>query len=120
MPRLFKANNGREALALFHAITLCNYFGFPNVILEGDAKLVVDELNSNQSKGCQFGHLIEDTRHVLQLFSKWMCVFTKRVANEAVHQLAKRATLNIGDGIRRSQVSYCNSNVLMEHLALSS
>jgi ribonuclease HI len=110
-----------EAFALFHAVTLCNDVMFPNVILEGDAKLVPDALNSNQSRGCRFGHLIEDTRHVLQLFSRWKCVFTKRVANEAAHRLAKRATLNIGDRIWRSQVLDCISDVvLMERLTPSS
>jgi ribonuclease HI len=66
-----------EVTALFYAESLCRELGIHEVIFEGDAKQVVDAINSNTSKWSRFGHLIEDTRQMLQFLSRWECVFTK-------------------------------------------
>ena len=109
-----------EAIALVHAAAMCRDGGLENIILEGDAKQVVDELNSNGSRWCRFGQLIDDIQHILQKITRWRCVFIKREANEAAHRLAKRATTNIKNRIWRNQIpDYINDVVLMEQLALS-
>jgi ribonuclease HI len=50
-----------EATALFYAASLCRELGIHEVVFEGDAKQVVDAVNSNMSRWSRFGHLIEDT-----------------------------------------------------------
>ena len=54
-----------EAIDLVHAAAMCRDGGIKNIILEGDAKQMMDELNSNGSKWCKFGKLIDDTRYIL-------------------------------------------------------
>ena len=67
-----------------------------------------------------FGHLIEDTRQILQFLSRWECVFTKRAANKAAHRLAKRAISYISDRIWRNQIpDYISDVVLMEQVVPS-
>jgi hypothetical protein len=81
---------------------------------------VVDAVNSTTSRWSRFGHLIEDTRQILQFLSRWVCAFTKREANEAAHRLAKRAISNVNDRIWRNQIPDCISDiVLMEQAAPS-
>jgi hypothetical protein len=45
------------------------------VILEGNAKLVVEAINDNCSNWSSIGHLVEDnTRSIMQSFVNWKCV----------------------------------------------
>ena len=88
-----------KALASFHAVILCRDLGIQQLFLEGDAKLVVDAINSNTSTWSHFGHIVEDTRGVLQTFPRWRCGFIHREANEVAHQLARVAFTNISDRI---------------------
>ena len=79
-----------EAISLFH-----------DVIFEGDAKQVVDAINLTMSIWSRFGHLIEDTRQILQL-------------------LSKQPISNVSDRIWRDQIPNCISDiVLMKQVALS-
>ena len=66
-----------EAIALVHVAAMCRDGGLENIILEGDAKQVVDEVNSNGRRWCRFGQLIDNTRHILQKITRWRCVFIK-------------------------------------------
>jgi ribonuclease HI len=58
-----------EALASYFAARLCKENGGTSLILEGDAKLVVDALNSNNCNWSRFGHIVNDTRRILHTFS---------------------------------------------------
>jgi ribonuclease HI len=109
-----------EAFGAFQAARLITELGLQNIILEGDAKQIVDAINSNMSTWSQYGHLVEDTRRLVCSLSRWKCIFTHREANEAAHRLAKAAAMNISDMIWRDQTPHCISDiVLMEQLALS-
>ena len=74
-----------EALASFHATSLYRNLGMQQLFLEGDAKLVVDAINSIMSTWSRFGHIVEDTQGILQTFSRWRCGFIHREANEVAH-----------------------------------
>lgn len=87
-----------EALASFHAANLCRDLGIQQVWLEGDAKIIVDALNLNTSTWSRFGHIVEDTRCMLNTIPKCRCGFVHREANEATHRLAKAVSTNVSDG----------------------
>jgi hypothetical protein len=56
----------RETIASFHVAQLyCKELGLQNVILEGDARSVVEAINGNCSIWSSIGHLVKDTRLVL-------------------------------------------------------
>ena len=108
-----------EATTLFYAKSLCRELGIHEDIFEGDAKQVMDAINSNTSRWSRFVHLIEDTRQILQFLSRWECFFTKWAANEVAHRLAKRAISNVSDKIWRNQISDCINDVLIEQVVPS-
>ena len=60
-----------EFLAAIMAVQLCNEMGIRQVQLEGDAKGVVDAVNSTLPDESGMGHLTEDLRVALRPFSAW-------------------------------------------------
>jgi ribonuclease HI len=109
-----------EAFVASSAVCFCRDIGVHRVVLEGDAKQIVDAVNANSASWSRFGHLIDDTRRILESFSQWKCQFVRREANEAAHRLAKAATIDVNDRIWRDAPPSCISDiVLMERLALS-
>jgi ribonuclease HI len=58
-----------EAMAAMQTITYCNEVGMDKICLEVDAKNVVDALNAMEKNCVKFGHLITDTKVLLQKFS---------------------------------------------------
>jgi ribonuclease HI len=109
-----------EALAAFHAVDFCREIGLKCINLEGDAKQVVDAINSPTMVWNRFGHLVEDTRRILHSLTSWKCTFVNREANEAAHGLARAAITNVSDRFWRDSTPNCISDiVLMEQLALS-
>lgn len=57
-----------EAYAAYHAACLCKDVGVQNILLEGDAKQIVEAINSHTRTWSHFGHLISDTRRILPSF----------------------------------------------------
>ena len=57
-----------EALAAFQAVQLCKDLVLTHIILEGDAKLVVDAVKVSTHNWCRFGQMIDDIRTVLHSF----------------------------------------------------
>jgi hypothetical protein len=66
--------------------------GIQQVWLEGDAKIIVDALNSNTNKWSRFGHILDDTRCMMLSFQDGNALLLNREANEAAHRLAKEAS----------------------------
>jgi hypothetical protein len=54
--------------AAYHAACSCGELGLQNLIMEGDAKQIVEAINSSTSTWSCFGHLIDDTRRILSTF----------------------------------------------------
>jgi ribonuclease HI len=88
-----------EAFAAFNATCLCRDLKLQHIMMEGDAKLIVDAVNSNSSTWSRFGHIINDTRQILDDFIRWKCNHVRREANGAAHRLAKTATTDVSDRI---------------------
>ena len=109
-----------EAFAAFSAVCLCRDLELQHIMMEGDAKQIVDAVNSNTSSWSRFGHIIDDTRRILGEFTRWTCNFVRREANEAAHWLAKAAIRNVNDRIWRDTTPNCIRDIVsMERLALS-
>ncbi|XP_059436709.1 uncharacterized protein LOC132169743 [Corylus avellana] len=110
-----------EVLASYYAALLCKELALTYVILEGDAKQVVDAIVSKGNCWSRFGHLVEDTRTVLLAFTEWKCVHINRTANNVVHKLAKMATSDIIDRTWTLCIPDCIRDViLMKQLVPSS
>lgn len=84
-------------IATSNAAQLCNELGQQTVILEGDAKQVVDAITGRGSSWSRYGHIVEDIRVMLQAFSSWECVHVSREANNATHRPVKEATTDVID-----------------------
>jgi hypothetical protein len=109
-----------EAIASYEAARICKELSIPKGWLEGDAKIIVDALNSDERILSRYGHLVEDTRSILQSFPSWKCDFVHREANEAAHRLAKAATTYISDRMWWNYTPDCISDIiLVERTALS-
>jgi hypothetical protein len=84
-----------EALGAYHAVVLSVEVGVQNLMLEGDAKTVVNEVNSQESHTCRHGHLAEDIKILLRSFSNWEYCYVSRQSNGVAHGLAKLACRQI-------------------------
>ena len=67
-----------EAFGAFHAARLITELGLQNLILEGDAKQIVEAISSHTSTWSRYGHLVDDTKRLLCSLPRWKCVFTHR------------------------------------------
>ncbi|KAB2632248.1 hypothetical protein D8674_028495 [Pyrus ussuriensis x Pyrus communis] len=60
------------------------------IILEGDALLVITAIQNNAMVNHgPFGLLLKDTQRILQSFKSWKASFVRRNANSMAHRLAK-------------------------------
>ena len=59
-------------------VSLCRSLGFQKLIMEGDAKVVIDALLSKYLNMSRFGHIIDELRGSLHAFPHWQCVFIPR------------------------------------------
>ncbi|XP_042958050.1 uncharacterized protein LOC122293561 [Carya illinoinensis] len=86
-----------EAYGLLVAAEFSRDLGLQQVCLEGDAKWVVDGLQSKAMDWSLGGCLIEDAKRVLNSSVNWTASHVHREANMAAHQLAKVATEMVED-----------------------
>ena len=86
-----------EAYAAYHAASLCRDLGLQHISLEGDAKQIVEAVNSPTNTWSRFGHLIDDTWRILLSFSRCYCSFIHHEVNEAIHRLARVVTTDVSD-----------------------
>ena len=62
-----------EAVATFYRASLCQVLPVQNIFLKSDAQVVIDALVSTDYNGSNFGHIVDDTKVMLNSFSKWKC-----------------------------------------------
>jgi ribonuclease HI len=96
-----------EATATLRAVYFCQELGFHQVILEGDALLVVQALNTGGTNWCRYGHLLDEAKGILNSFQSWSVQHVRRTNNEAAHCLAKKA------------LSLCEEQVFIEDIPMS-
>ncbi|XP_059439185.1 uncharacterized protein LOC132171798 [Corylus avellana] len=58
-----------ETMAAIHALKFCMAQGMLNIHMEGDAKNVVDALNSREENWSRTGHLVDEARNLLNGFN---------------------------------------------------
>ncbi|XP_041027956.1 uncharacterized protein LOC121267920 [Juglans microcarpa x Juglans regia] len=87
-----------EGEALYRAMDLCLELGPYHVIFEGDAKEVIDAVNSKKKKdNTWLGQLTEDLQQFLVRNPTWQLNFVHRPANKVAHTAAKLAISNVSD-----------------------
>ncbi|KAB2598400.1 hypothetical protein D8674_001320 [Pyrus ussuriensis x Pyrus communis] len=79
-----------EIAAAREAALFAHQWQIEHVILEGDALLVIAAIQNNLAANHgPFGHLMDDTRRILQSFQLWKANFVRRDANTVAHRLAR-------------------------------
>jgi hypothetical protein len=61
------------------------------VHIEGNAKSMIDSVNSVETDSSWIGHIVEDIKLELRAFQQWQLTFTRREGNQVAHLLAKYA-----------------------------
>ncbi|XP_059429236.1 uncharacterized protein LOC132163053 [Corylus avellana] len=80
-----------KALAALMAIKLCKAWGFHNLKMESDAKVLVDAVNSTEVDDSSKGHLVADIKLCLVGLQAWKLVYIPCKINWAAHALASLA-----------------------------
>jgi hypothetical protein len=83
-----------ETMAAYYAVQFCREVGFFDVILEGDASQVVQEINQNSPNYTTAGHFIESIQHDIIFFRATKFVQVLRICNKVTHELAREAIRN--------------------------
>jgi hypothetical protein len=85
----------------------------------GEAMWAIYALRAATENLSSYGHLIDDTRWLLQQFRTAEVRHVKRNANKAAHRLAREAVKNCGDNIWMEETPPCISDTIaLERVAL--
>jgi ribonuclease HI/ribosomal protein L37AE/L43A len=88
-----------EAIAALVATQIARELGIQRAWFEGDAKIVVDAVNSMEADWSRIGHLVDDVRLELGKFYQWKMTYIPREHNRAAHVLARKAVSEEMDGL---------------------
>ncbi|XP_075645278.1 uncharacterized protein LOC142616283 [Castanea sativa] len=80
-----------EVLAAKKALQLTKDLGFHSIILEGDSKIAIDGLLSNNSILNEYGHLLSEAKEVAAQMDLVEFQFVSRQANKSAHNIARHA-----------------------------
>ena len=80
-----------EVLAAHSALCLARELQFDQVIVEGDSKLVIKTLNSEDYSSTSFGHIIRDIKIAFSAFRYLVFCHTGTQGNKVTHRLARLA-----------------------------
>ena len=83
-----------EAMAARKATKFTLEIGFDKIILEGDSEIIYKDLLNNGSSLALHGHLIQDVKALVSLFSSICFSHVSQTGNQAAHSLARRAILS--------------------------
>ena len=83
-----------EAMAARKAIEFALEIGFDEIILEGDSEIIYIDLLNIGSSLALHGHLIQDVKALVPLFSSIYFSHVSQTGNQAAHSLARRAILS--------------------------
>jgi hypothetical protein len=80
-----------EALEAYFGVILGQEIGVQKMILEGDAKQIIDAIQEKDKQDSMIGHLIDDVRLSLENIPEWKVDHVYRETNRVAHGLAKLA-----------------------------
>ncbi|XP_050222755.1 uncharacterized protein LOC126672846 [Mercurialis annua] len=80
-----------EAIALLESLLLAKRMEFPHVLIEGDAKNVIDTMNGEPLSDSSIEVVIIDSTRLATLFSSCTFQFVKRTYNRMAHKVANKA-----------------------------
>lgn len=80
-----------ESFTLRKAVELCSDLNFQKAIFEGDAKVVIIAVHSDDEVLSSFSSIVEDIRFYFRNRRDWHLQFTLRETNMVVHTSAKKA-----------------------------
>jgi ribonuclease HI len=107
-----------EAMAALEAVLFCKAWGFFEVILEGDAKQVIDEVNSATPNLNAAGHFVEGITAEIQGLRVASMVHVGREANSAAHCLANEVSSTSLDSVWLEEISSCILQVVLRESLL--
>ncbi|XP_059436088.1 uncharacterized protein LOC132169016 [Corylus avellana] len=90
-----------EAWAGTQALELGKEMGLSQILLEGDAKVVVEAVNAVTTDGSTIGHLVDDMKVLLSAFRQWRVQQVGRELNKMAHTIARQA---VREGIERTWI----------------
>ncbi|KAF5481089.1 hypothetical protein F2P56_001774 [Juglans regia] len=102
-----------EGWALRKAMELCEDLKFNKVILEGDAQVVVNAVNSQTEDLSYFGSIIEDLKVQMKEWPNWSVKFANRNINTVAHTFAKEALHIDLEKIWIEDIPVCLSDCLL-------
>jgi hypothetical protein len=88
-------------------------FFFFEVILEGDAKQVIDEVNSATLNLNDAGHFVEGIIAEIQGLRGVSMVHVGREANSVAHFLAKEASSTVIDSVWLEEIPSCILHIVL-------
>lgn len=80
-----------ECLAILRGLQLCLHLGFPNLLIDSDCQLVVNELQQETPSSSHLGNLYLDIKALMTNFQQCNIIFYYRHYNSVAHSLAKFA-----------------------------
>ncbi|XP_059461774.1 uncharacterized protein LOC132190739 [Corylus avellana] len=107
-----------EAYTALMATKQCKAMGLQNIHFEGDAKAVVDAVNSAEEDRSKVGHIIEDIKSEVQSFVRWKMTFIRREGNNVAHVLAKYASHHALNNTWQEPPDCIRDLILLESSAL--
>jgi len=105
--------NLAEAMAALLALQFSKEAGFFDVIFEGDATKVINEINSEPPYPSRIGHFIENIHLEKGCFRSVVFSFSPRECNNAAHTLAKEASSNCVDNRWLEDMPVCIRSIVL-------
>jgi ribonuclease HI len=102
-----------EALAAYLGVILGQEMGVQQLILEGDAKQIIDAIQAKDRNDSMIGHLIDDVRQCLRCITRWQVNHVFREANRVVYELAKMALKQANDVDWLEECPSCIRDILL-------
>lgn len=96
-----------EALAALEATQICRNLGYDWVKFVGDAKAIVEGVNSDEQDWSKKGNIIDGIRSTVQGFTHWTFSHFHREANQVAHELARLAITQNRDELWFSNPPNC-------------
>ena len=86
--------------------------GIQRLILESDAKTLVDNVNATEPDDSCRGQLVADIQFSLNFFPSWQMVYAPRQVNQVAHALAQRAIHGNMDDVWWSDPPVCIRSIV--------